>query len=67
MLVSHVDSRCRALDSFSLLSVPGRHLLAGLLAGLAATALIRYQAVEIWSKKARSHRKLEPPRQPLFR
>lgn len=63
MLVTYVDSRRRPLDSLSLLAGLLRHPLAS----LSVIALIHYQAVKIWFKKARFHRKPEPPRHTLSR
>ncbi len=63
MLVTYVDGERRDLSSFSVLRALLRHPLMT----LAVVGLIHYQAIKLWFKRSRFHRKPEPPRENLTR
>jgi len=63
MLVTYVDGERRDLSSGAVLRALLRHPLMT----LAVIGLIHYQALKLWLKKARFHRKPEPPQQTLTR
>ncbi|MEO8559167.1 MAG: DUF1365 domain-containing protein, partial [Rhodospirillales bacterium] len=62
-LVTYVDGERRDLSSGAVLCALLRHPLMTLV----VVGLIHYQALKLWIKRARFHRKPEPPQQPLTR
>ncbi len=63
MLVTYVDGERRDLSGPAVLRTLLRHPLMT----LAVIALIHYQAIKIWAKRGRFHRKPEPPQETLTR
>ena len=63
MLVTYIDGTRRDLSSGSVVRALLRHPLMT----LAVVGLIHYQAVKLWWKRARFHRKPRPPQQTLTR
>jgi DUF1365 family protein len=63
MLVTYIDGARHDLSSAAVLRALLRHPAMT----LAVVGLIHYQALKLWWKRARFHRKPEPPQQPLTR
>ncbi len=63
MLVTYIDGQRQTLSSGSMMRALFRHPLMT----IAVIGLIHYQAIKIWAKRGRFHRKPEPPQETLTR